>query len=85
MARNEYINNDKLNQVDWVGSIVPLDLGEWIDTMLLLIFGGIPWQGYMQRILAIRNTKTAQYLSMISTFGCAIMSVPSAYIGVVAR
>lgn len=29
---------------DWLGEIRNEDLGEWIDTMLLAIFGGIPWQ-----------------------------------------
>ena len=28
----------------WLGEIKNSDLAEWIDSMLLLIFGGIPWQ-----------------------------------------
>lgn len=85
VATNQYVDNAKLKKIDWVGSIPKMDIGEWVDIMLLLIFGGIPWQGYMQRILSIKNTKTAQYLSVISMVGCALMSMPSSYIGVVAR
>ncbi|KAK6644864.1 hypothetical protein RUM43_001137 [Polyplax serrata] len=85
VATNQYVDNAKLKKIDWVGSIPKMDIGEWVDVMLLLIFGGIPWQGYMQRILSIKNTKTAQYLSVISMVGCALMSMPSSYIGVVAR
>lgn len=29
---------------DWLGDIKHSDLGEWLDLMLLAIFGGIPWQ-----------------------------------------
>lgn len=29
---------------DWLGDIRNDDLGEWLDAMLLAIFGGIPWQ-----------------------------------------
>ena len=28
----------------WVGSLDRADIGVWIDSGLLLIFGGIPWQ-----------------------------------------
>lgn len=29
---------------EWLGEIRNEDLGEWVDGMLLLVFGGIPWQ-----------------------------------------
>lgn len=29
---------------DWLGQIKNEDLGMWVDGMLLLVFGGIPWQ-----------------------------------------
>lgn len=34
---------------DWLGEIKNSDLAEWLDTMLLLIFGGIPWQVFKRR------------------------------------
>lgn len=70
---------------EWLGEIRNEDLGEWVDTMLLIVFGGIPWQGYFQRILSIRSTAVATTLSVASMFGCLILAVPSVLIGVVAR
>ncbi|CAK9831777.1 High-affinity choline transporter 1 [Anthophora retusa] len=70
---------------EWLGEIKNEDLGEWVDCMLLLVFGGIPWQGYFQRILSMRSTSVATALSIASMFGCMILAFPSALIGVVAR
>lgn len=33
-----------LGKKDWLGEVETRDLIEWIDGMLLLIFGGITWQ-----------------------------------------
>lgn len=33
-----------LNGKDWLGEVETKDLAGWIDRMLLIIFGGIPWQ-----------------------------------------
>lgn len=85
VAASPYVDMTLLESADWVGTIKKEDIGEWIDTMLLLILGGIPWQGYMQRILAIKNTKTAQRLSIVSMFGCMLMAIPPAFIGLTAR
>ena len=29
---------------DWIGTLDKADFGVWMDTGLLLVFGGIPWQ-----------------------------------------
>ncbi|XP_012538120.2 high affinity choline transporter 1 [Monomorium pharaonis] len=76
---------NNLTPKDWLGHVKNEDLGEWVDGMLLLVFGGIPWQGYFQRILSIKSTSVATTLSIASMFGCLILAVPSAVIGVVAR
>lgn len=55
----------------------------WLDIGLLLIFGGIPWQVYFQRVLAAKNEKTAMWLSIIAGFICIIVAVPAAVIGMV--
>ncbi|XP_001601020.3 high-affinity choline transporter 1 [Nasonia vitripennis] len=70
---------------DWLGDIRNDDLGEWLDAMLLAIFGGIPWQGYFQRILSIKSASFARTLSIASMFGCLALAVPTAMIGIVAR
>ncbi|XP_046391765.1 high-affinity choline transporter 1-like isoform X2 [Ischnura elegans] len=69
----------------WLGHLAPLDAGLWLDYMLLLVLGGIPWQGYFQRILCMRSTRLARRLSVIAFFGCLVMAAPSAIIGHVAR
>lgn len=33
-----------LSSREWLGEIKNEDLATWIDGMLLLVFGGIPWQ-----------------------------------------
>jgi hypothetical protein len=33
-----------MSSTDWIGQVDRADIGEWIDTLLLLMFGGIPWQ-----------------------------------------
>lgn len=35
---------NNLTTRDWLGHIKDEDLGEWVDGMLLLVFGGIPYQ-----------------------------------------
>ena len=30
--------------ITWLGSLSKEDVGVWIDSALLLVFGGIPWQ-----------------------------------------
>lgn len=55
----------------------------WVDIGLLLIFGGIPWQVYFQRVLAAKDEKTAVWLSIIAGFICIIVAVPAAMIGMV--
>jgi len=31
-------------EISWLGTFDPADTGLWIDSALLLVFGGIPWQ-----------------------------------------
>ncbi|MEB2783384.1 sodium:solute symporter family protein [Algoriphagus persicinus] len=55
----------------------------WWDSALLLIFGGIPWQVYFQRVLASKNEKVAMRLSIIAGFVCLIAAIPAIMIGVI--
>jgi high affinity choline transporter 7 len=54
---------------------------QWTDSGLLLIFGGIPWQVYFQRVLASRNPKNAVQLSVASGFACLVVAIPAVLIG----
>ena len=56
----------------------------WTDTALLLIFGGIPWHVYFQRVLAARDADVARRLSLLAGLVCMVAAVPPALIGMLA-
>ena len=47
----------------------------------MLMFGGIPWQAYFQRVLSARDVNVARTLSFIAGFGCLLAAIPSIIIG----
>lgn len=55
----------------------------WLDFALLLIFGGIPWQVYFQRVLSARSENAAMWLSIFAGLICIVVAVPAALIGMV--
>ncbi len=55
----------------------------WWDFALLLIFGGIPWQVYFQRVLSAKTENTAMWLSIIAGFICIIAAIPAVIIGAI--
>ena len=38
-------------------------MGVWVDYWFLLVFGGIPWQCYYQRVLSSKTANRAMFLS----------------------
>ena len=70
---------------DWMGSLTPGWEWYYADYMLLLTFGGIPWQVYFQRVLSSKSAAGAEILSYIAAFGCIIMAVPPILIGAIAK
>ncbi|XP_076044119.1 choline transporter isoform X2 [Oratosquilla oratoria] len=73
------------SQQDWIGEVPSNQWGLYADYCLLLIFGGIPWQVYFQRVLSSKSGHKAQILSYVAAFGCLIMAVPPVIIGAIAR
>ena len=73
------------DSMDWMGTLT--EGWEWYyaDYMLLLTFGGIPWQVYFQRVLSSKSAAGAEILSYIAAFGCIIMAVPPILIGMIAK
>jgi high affinity choline transporter 7 len=55
----------------------------WWDYALLLMFGGIPWQVYFQRVLASKDENTAVRLSLFAGFVCLIVAIPAIMIGII--
>ncbi len=54
---------------------------QWWDFALLLMFGGIPWQVYFQRVLAAKDENTAQGLSILAAGVCLLAAIPAVLIG----
>ena len=42
----------------------------WWDSFLLLIFGGIPWGVYFQRVLSMRSARSSKVLSILAGLIC---------------
>ncbi|HMQ07382.1 MAG TPA: sodium:solute symporter family protein [Saprospiraceae bacterium] len=55
----------------------------WWDYALLLIFGGIPWQVYFQRVLAAKSAGVAVRLSFFAGFICLLVAIPASIIGII--
>ncbi|RNA16032.1 High-affinity choline transporter 1 [Brachionus plicatilis] len=68
-----------------IGEVQPIDICYYIDLMLVLVFGGIPWQVYFQRVLSAKTEKSAMYLSYIAAVGCFVAGIPPIVIGVIAK
>lgn len=65
----------------WFGALPASDIGIWIDSMLLLIFGGIPWQVYFQRVLSCKSAARAKTMSHIAAGGCFFLCIAPILIG----
>lgn len=82
---NPAVKSLESSDVDWFGTLDRKHVGQYIDAALLLVFGGIPWQEYFQRVLSTKSVLRAQVLSYVAAVGCVIMSIPSILIGMVAK
>lgn len=56
----------------------------WWDTALMLVFGGIPWNCYFQRVLSCRTPRDAQRQSMFAGVLTIAFTVPPLLMGVAA-
>ncbi|XP_022900067.1 high-affinity choline transporter 1 [Onthophagus taurus] len=82
---NEHVKPLSSMDVDWIGSVDSKELWYYIDYGLLLVFGGIPWQVYFQRVLSSKSAGRAQILSYVAAFGCILMAIPPVLIGAIAK
>ncbi|KAG1651844.1 High-affinity choline transporter 1 [Nymphon striatum] len=74
-----------LSVTDWLGSVHISQSGEFVDHYILLIFGGIPWQAYFQRVLSTRSARQSQILSIAAGAGCFILVIPALLAGAIGR
>lgn len=63
----------------------PVNWWSWADSALLLVFGGIPWHVYFQRVLAARDADVARRLSLLAAGCCLLAAIPPALIGILAH
>ena len=69
----------------WDGAIKPNYVWHYVDNMIMLIFGGIPWQVYFQRVLSSKTSSTALTLSFVGAVGCIVMAIPAVLIGAIGK
>lgn len=75
-------NNQTLDtDVGWLGYMDAASTGLYIDTFLLMMLGGVPWQAYFQRALSTRNGNHSRILSLVGGFLCFLLAIPPALIG----
>lgn len=55
----------------------------WWDYALLLMFGGVAWQVYFQRVLSAKNAQVAKWLSIGAGVVCLIVAIPASMIGII--
>ncbi|GLV45387.1 Choline transporter [Carabus blaptoides fortunei] len=82
---NEHVASLSSMDVDWIGEVQSNEYFYYIDYGMLLIFGGIPWQVYFQRVLSSKTAGRAQILSYVAAFGCILMAIPPVMIGAIAK
>lgn len=82
---NEHVSSLSSMDTDWIGFVKPEEYFYYLDYGLLLIFGGIPWQVYFQRVLSSKSAGRAQILSYVAAFGCILMAIPPVLIGAIAK
>lgn len=70
---------DGWNHPDWGHSY-----WQWWDYGLLLVFGGIPWQVYFQRVLSASSPANARRLSLGASAMCVLAAIPPVLIGIIA-
>nr|KAG5708710.1 hypothetical protein BaRGS_034927 [Batillaria attramentaria] len=65
----------------WLGSLDSSGMWTWVDLLLAMSFGTIPWQAYFQRVLSVSRPSEAVMFSVVGAFGALIFAVPSVLIG----
>ncbi|XP_063424298.1 high-affinity choline transporter 1-like [Mytilus trossulus] len=68
----------------WIKDLDPRYSGQYIDSFLLLILGGVGWQVYFQRVFSAKTSRIAELLSYAAGFGCIFLTIPAVLIGAIA-
>ncbi|KAK0057487.1 high-affinity choline transporter 1 [Biomphalaria pfeifferi] len=79
---NEKIGDFSANQTVWLGHVESNMWGLWVDLLIAMTLGTIPWQSYFQRVLSVKSAKQAQVLSFVGAVGALVLVIPSVMIGI---
>lgn len=77
------VANISTTRHQWLGTLVVEDVGIWIDLLITMTFGTIPWQSFFQRVLSMQTAVQAQVLSISGAFCAIILVIPAILIGAV--
>ncbi|GAB1599497.1 high-affinity choline transporter 1-like isoform X1 [Argonauta hians] len=65
----------------WLGSIAKEESGVWIDLLITMTFGTIPWQSFFQRVLSMQSAFYSQLLSFSGALFAVVLVIPAVLIG----
>ncbi|XP_059159842.1 high-affinity choline transporter 1-like [Physella acuta] len=77
---SEFVHLENITST-WLGEVGAGTELAYMDTFLLLIFGGTTWQAFYQRILASQNVRVAMYSTIGAAAMSSVMAVPPALMG----
>ncbi|XP_046582887.1 high-affinity choline transporter 1-like [Haliotis rubra] len=70
-------------QDTWVGEIHRNQIGSYADLCCQIIFGGLPWQVFYQRVLACKTPSIARTSSILAALCSLLLAIPPAAVGIV--
>ncbi|KAH9513187.1 CDP-diacylglycerol-serine O-phosphatidyltransferase [Bulinus truncatus] len=68
-------------QNTWFGEVPGSSIPSFIDTYLLCMLGGIPWQTLFQRSLACKSVSVAKWSAFLSGFFSLFLAIPPIMMG----
>ncbi|KAH9514906.1 hypothetical protein Btru_021317 [Bulinus truncatus] len=79
---NEKIGDISASKAEWLGHVDNNMWGIWVDLLIAMTLGTIPWQSYFQRVLSVKSARQAQVLSFVGAVGALVLVIPSVLIGI---
>ncbi|XP_055876378.1 high-affinity choline transporter 1-like isoform X1 [Biomphalaria glabrata] len=72
-------------QNSWLGTVPTSSIASYIDTLLLCVLGGLPWQSLFQRSLACKTVSIAKWSAFLSGFFSLFLAIPPIMMGLAAK
>ncbi|XP_033755100.1 high-affinity choline transporter 1-like [Pecten maximus] len=81
-AKNPAVDLSRVENT-WTGQLDPQFIGLYIDTICMLIMGGMPWQALYQRVLACKSPTLARNACLLAAVISLLLAIPPAAVGVI--